>query len=230
MLSRCPFPECLTEFAVEEAATASDRFARAICPKCKRFITARPAQLLDDLAARREARFKEESSEVAVPTCGSHSIAVVLDDIRSLHNVGATFRSADAAGFTEVYLCGITGVPPRKEIAKVSLGAEEWLPYNYRVNIVEVLVDLRRRGFTIVSLERNQESACLVTLLREGKLTKPLALVVGNEVTGVSPEAMALSDHICHLNMRGRKESLNVSVAYGVAAYFIAEGLAQLEP
>lgn len=165
-----------------------------------------------------------------MPTCGSHSIAVVLDDIRSLHNVGATFRSADAAGFTEVYLCGITGVPPRKEIAKVSLGAEEWLPYNYRVNIVEVLVDLRRRGFTIVSLERNQESACLVTLLREGKLTKPLALVVGNEVTGVSPEAMALSDHICHLNMRGRKESLNVSVAYGVAAYFIAEGLAQLEP
>jgi tRNA G18 (ribose-2'-O)-methylase SpoU len=122
-------------------------------------------------------------------------------------------------------LCGITGVPPRKEIAKVSLGAEEWLAYEYRVYITEVLTLLKKQGYTIVALERNSHSQSLTALLRAGRLTTPLALIVGNEVSGVSPEALSLSDHICHLNMRGRKESLNAAVAYGVAAYFLAEAL-----
>lgn len=150
---------------------------------------------------------------------------VVLDDIRSLHNVGATFRTADAAGFGHVYLCGITGRPPRKEISKVSLGAEEWLPFTYRVYLLEVLADLKKRGYTIVALERNENSRSLAALLAERSLGCPLALIVGNEVTGVSPEGLQLCDYVAHLNMRGRKESLNVSVAYGVAAYFLAEAL-----
>jgi 23S rRNA (guanosine2251-2'-O)-methyltransferase len=215
--SRCPYIDCQAQFEV--AAPDKDRFPLADCPSCGRRCAARPVQLLDELALKRQKPGPQENA------LNRALLVVVLDDIRSLHNVGATFRTADAAGFGQVYLCGITGVPPRKEIAKVSLGAEEWLAYEYRVYITEVLTLLKKHGYTIVALERNSHSQSLSSLLRAGRLTTPLALVVGNEVTGVSPEALSLSDHICHLNMRGRKESLNVAVAYGVAAYFLAEAL-----
>lgn len=218
MDSRCPYIDCAAQFEI--AAPDKDRFPIADCPSCGRRCAARPVQLLDELVSKRQKTVwpKEYAPNPAL-------LVVVLDDIRSLHNVGATFRTADAAGFGQVYLCGITGVPPRKEIAKVSLGAEEWLAYEYRVYITEVLTHLKQQGYTIVALERNSHSQSLAGLLRAGQLTTPLALIVGNEVTGVSPEALSLSDHICHLNMRGRKESLNVAVAYGVAAYFLAEAL-----
>jgi 23S rRNA (guanosine2251-2'-O)-methyltransferase len=88
-------------------------------------------------------------------------LVVVLDDIRSLHNVGAVFRTADAAGFSHVYLSGITGVPPRKEIAKVSLGAEDWLPYSYHLFLPEILLPLKAAGYSIVALERRAKLAAL---------------------------------------------------------------------
>jgi 23S rRNA (guanosine2251-2'-O)-methyltransferase len=215
--SRCPYIDCQAQFEV--ARPDKDRFPLADCPSCGRRCAARPVQLLDELASKRQKPGPQENALKRA------LLVVVLDDIRSLHNVGATFRTADAAGFDQVYLCGITGVPPRKEIAKVSLGAEEWLAYEYRVYITEVLTLLKKQGYTIVALERNSHSQSLTALLRAGRLTTPLALIVGNEVSGVSPEALSLSDHICHLNMRGRKESLNAAVAYGVAAYFLAEAL-----
>jgi tRNA G18 (ribose-2'-O)-methylase SpoU len=150
-------------------------------------------------------------------------LIVVLDNIRSLHNVGAIFRTADAAGFSYLYLCGLTGVPPRNEISKVSLGSETWLPYKYEMFLPAVVAPLKKKGYNIVALEKCPGSTGLYESLKAGQLQLPLALIVGNEVGGLSHEGVALADHICHLNMRGKKESLNVSVAFGVASYFLAE-------
>jgi tRNA G18 (ribose-2'-O)-methylase SpoU len=158
-------------------------------------------------------------------------LAACLDDIRSLWNVGSIFRSADGAGFDTLFLCGITGTPPRKEIAKTSLGAEEHVQWHYFGFTAELLPLLRQQGFMIVGLEFVEEageqagSMSLKQALAERKLAKPLCLVVGNEVLGVSGEALSHCDLVCHLPMRGFKESLNVAVAFGIAAYEIAEQL-----
>lgn len=202
----------------------SDRFGCGQCPACLRDCVARPFELISALASKRGLDLGLDRTIIA-PDPDVAKLVVVLDDIRSLHNVGAVFRTADAAGFSHVYLSGITGVPPRKEIAKVSLGAEDWLPYSYHLFLPEILLPLKAAGYSIVALEREQNSCSLYQALTVGALKLPLCLLVGNEVQGVSVEALALCDDICHLNMRGKKESLNASVAFGVAAYFLAETL-----
>jgi 23S rRNA (guanosine2251-2'-O)-methyltransferase len=159
------------------------------------------------------------------PNPAQHPLIVILDNIRSLHNVGAIFRTADAAGFSYLYLCGLTGAPPRNEIAKVSLGAETWMPYRYELFLPAVVAPLKKIGYQIVALEKCPGSIGLYESLKEGSLQLPLALIVGNEVGGLSHEGVAMADNVCHLNMRGKKESLNVSVAFGVASYFFAEHL-----
>jgi 23S rRNA (guanosine2251-2'-O)-methyltransferase len=159
------------------------------------------------------------------PDPAKDKLIVVLDNIRSLHNVGAIFRTADAAGFSFLYLCGLTGVPPRNEIAKVSLGAETWLSYRYEIFLPAAVAPLKEKGYQIVALEKCSGSIDLYESLVESRLQLPLALIVGNEVGGLSHEGVAMADHVCHLNMRGKKESLNVSVAFGVASYFLAEHL-----
>lgn len=209
---------------VGEQYQQSDRFGCGQCPACQRDCVARPAELISALASKRGLDLDLDRTIIA-PEPDVAKLVVVLDDIRSLHNVGAVFRTADAAGFSHVYLSGITGVPPRKEIAKVSLGAEDWLPYSYHLFLPEILLPLKAAGYSIVALERDKNSRSLYQALTAGALKLPLCLLVGNEVQGVSVEALALCDDICHLNMRGKKESLNASVAFGVAAYFLAETL-----
>ena len=147
----------------------------------------------------------------------------VVEDVRSLFNVGAIFRTADGAGMDKIYMCGITGAPPRKEIEKVSLGAENTVNWEWRFGCVSILRDLKERGFQIVALEKTENSRPLTQLLADGKISRPLCLVVGNEVSGVSAEALALSDIVADLPMKGMKESLNVSVAFGIAAYALSE-------
>jgi tRNA G18 (ribose-2'-O)-methylase SpoU len=219
----CPYPDCRSSFeVVGEQHQQSDRFGRGQCPNCGRHCVARPAELITALAGKQGLDLDIDRSIIA-PEPEVAKLVVVLDDIRSLHNVGAVFRTADAAGFSHIYLSGITGVPPRKEISKVSLGAEDWLPYSYHLFLPEILTPLKASGYSIVALERDQNSRSLYQALVSGSLKLPLCLLVGNEVQGVSIEALALCDDICHLNMRGKKESLNASVAFGVAAYFLAE-------
>jgi len=173
--------------------------------------------LIEQLAAKNVRPLKS-----AVP---ASPLVVVLDDIRSLHNVGAVFRTADAAGFGHLYLCGITGVPPRSQITKVSLGAEAWVSHSYHSFLPDILGPLKLAGYTIIALEKNAKSKALYQELSSANFHLPICLILGNEVQGVSPEALHLADHVCHLNMRGEKESLNASVAFGVAAYFMAEAL-----
>lgn len=145
----------------------------------------------------------------------------VLENIRSLHNVGALFRTADGAGFGGLALCGITGCPPRNEIRKTALGAEEFVAWRYENSALEAISSLKAAGYFVLALEKTDKSV----LLEEVACETPLALVVGNEYYGVSEEALAAADAVGHIPMFGQKISLNVSVAFGVAAYEIRKRL-----
>jgi len=142
----------------------------------------------------------------------------VLDNVRSLHNVGAIFRTADAAGVGKLYLCGMTGAPPRHEIRKAALGAEEVVAWEYFKQTSETLLKLKSEGYFLLALESTPASIDY----RRAAYRFPLALVVGHEYNGIAPEILALCDAAIALPMRGIKVSLNVAVAFGVAAYEIA--------
>jgi tRNA G18 (ribose-2'-O)-methylase SpoU len=144
---------------------------------------------------------------------------IILPNIRSGHNVGAMFRTADGSGVDKLYLTGYTPCPPHVQVDKVSLGAEKWMPWEHFKNTVPLLKKLKKQGFTIVALEQTKKSGSIYAW----KPKFPLALVVGNEKTGVTPNVLKYCDQSVHLPMRGRKNSLNVSVAAGIAMYHIAE-------
>ena len=141
---------------------------------------------------------------------------IILENLRSLHNVGSILRTADGAGWDKVYLTGYTGCPPDRRIEKVSLGAEEFLAWEHNPSPIECVQTLKADGFKIFSLEQTSQS---VDLLSYQNQAENIALVLGNEVEGVSPELLAESDVHLEIPMRGQKGSLNVSIAAGVALY-----------
>ncbi len=229
---QCPYPDCGALSKFSPRSPKDDRPLEAhICPQCGRKFSPRSVGAVGQILAAQERHLRRSGNQqnlaasAAPPDPARDRLVVVVDNIRSLHNVGAIFRTADAAGFSYLYLCGLTGVPPRNEISKVSLGSETWLPYRYQVFLPEAVIPLKEMGYQIVALEKCPGSTGLYESLVQGHLQKPLALIVGNEVGGLSHEGAAMADQICHLNMRGKKESLNVSVAFGVASYFLAEHL-----
>ena len=142
---------------------------------------------------------------------------VVLDNIRSIYNVGAFFRTSDAILAEKLYLCGITGHPPRKDIDKVALGAVEVVPWEYSPSVRETLLKLKEKGVTICALELTQESIHY----KEAHYPFPMALILGNEVEGISEEIMPLVDMAVDIPMLGRANSLNVATAYGIVGYEI---------
>lgn len=149
----------------------------------------------------------------------SNQQCALLEDVRSLWNVGSIFRSADGAGVSTLYLTGITGSPPRREIAKTSLGAEQNVNWRYHWNSLSVLTILKRHKVLLLGLERTAGSQPLNQFrLKAGQ---KVCLIVGNEVSGLSQEALSVCDVVCDLPMHGVKESLNVAVAFGIAAYFL---------
>ena len=145
---------------------------------------------------------------------------IIAENIRSLHNVGAIFRTADGAGWKEVFLCGYTGCPPDRRIEKVSLGAENTIKWKHFETAKEVIQELKKEGFQIVALEISDQS---VDIFSFSETDKNIALVLGNEVEGVSPEVLDLCDTHVEIPMHGEKESLNVSVAAGIALYVLGE-------
>lgn len=142
---------------------------------------------------------------------------VVVDNVRSLENVGSIFRTADALGVTKIFLCGISGKPPHQKISKTALGAEKTIPFEYHKQTWRLVEKLKKEGIHIISLEQHKKAIDYQKL----NVKFPLALVIGNEVKGVSKKVLELSDKIIFLPMKGQKESLNVSVAFGVAGYQI---------
>ena len=140
---------------------------------------------------------------------------MLLDNVRSLHNVGAMFRSADAAGVAELILCGITGRPPRPEIEKTALGATETVPWRYEKDALAAICQLKAAGVTIVALEHTAESRPFWSVA----YPTPVCLVVGNEVWGVQESLLEAVDLAVEIPMLGAKHSLNAGVAFGVAVY-----------
>lgn len=144
-------------------------------------------------------------------------VFVLLDNIRSLFNVGAIFRTADGAGVSKIFLTGITGKPPHREIHKVALGAEETVPWTYYKNPADLLKEFRKKDIPIFALEATENSVPFDTV----DYPETLCLIVGNEYNGIGEELLREADAVVHLPMRGKKVSLNVSVAFGIAAYEI---------
>jgi tRNA G18 (ribose-2'-O)-methylase SpoU len=147
------------------------------------------------------------------------SVCVIANDIRSLHNVGSIFRSCDAFGVERLYLTGISGTPPRKEIAKVSLGSEHRVAWEYQEGVLALINELKTRGVKIVALENGQGSVDINSF----KFKDKIALVIGNEVAGVSPEILDMCDAQVEIPMLAAKKSLNVSVAFGIALFALGQ-------
>jgi tRNA G18 (ribose-2'-O)-methylase SpoU len=142
-------------------------------------------------------------------------VHVILDNIRSLYNVGSVFRTADALGIEKIWLGGITGTPEQSGLKKVSLGAENSVAWEQVKQPWRVVEKLKKQGFQIIALELTKDSI-------DVNMFKPkflLALIIGNEVTGFSKNLLSRSDAVVSIPMKGIKESLNVSVAFGIAAY-----------
>jgi tRNA G18 (ribose-2'-O)-methylase SpoU len=150
---------------------------------------------------------------------------VLLNNIRSLHNVGSIFRTADAVGVERIYLCGITPSPldrfgvVRGDIAKVSLGAENTVPWESVKSITALIARLKKQGFKIVALEQSPSSIPYYSLPLTNYPLPKIALVLGAEVEGVSASVLRACDAIIDIPMNGAKESLNVGVSFGIAAY-----------
>ncbi|MCX8122808.1 MAG: RNA methyltransferase [Spirochaetes bacterium] len=142
-------------------------------------------------------------------------VVTVLENIRSLYNVGSMFRSADAARIAYMYLCGYTPHPPRKEIEKTALGSTESVPWEHSIKPVSVITMLKNQGFVIAALEHTTTSISYF----EYAYNYPLCIVVGNEVDGISSEILSLCDVALEIPMFGIKHSLNVAVAYGIVVH-----------
>lgn len=142
---------------------------------------------------------------------------IIAHNIRSLHNVGAIFRTADSFGVTKIFLTGYTGTPPDPKISKVALGAEEYVQWEKQKSLVRLVKKLREQGVRIAVLENNVKYK--TTLLSKYKPKFPLALILGEETKGNTKKILELADDILEIPMHGQKESLNVSVACGVALY-----------
>lgn len=148
---------------------------------------------------------------------------VILDNIRSVYNVGSIFRTSDALGVDKIFLCGYTPTPTdrfgraRKDLAKVALGAEKDIAWEYFSKTAEIIKKLKKEGFTIIAVEQDKKSLDF----KKVKAKYPLAIVMGNEVAGIDKKTLTLCDVIAEIPMVGNKESLNVSVSFGIAGYGI---------
>lgn len=156
---------------------------------------------------------KEFVTKVYKNTDYKSRICLLAHNIRSLWNVGSFFRTADTFGVEKIFLTGYTATPPRREISKTAIGAEEWIDWEYDENPKEVIRKLKMRNWKLVGLEITEGAFAV----NEYKPSEKTCLIVGHEVTGIPEDLLKLCDDIIYIPMHGKKESLNVSVATGIA-------------
>jgi len=162
---------------------------------------------MDELGRKSVEAFKQANKTPLI---------VVLDNIRSMHNVGSVFRSADAFLIEAIYLCGYTPQPPHRDINKTALGATETVAWKYFTTTDEALKELNNNGYKVYALEQAEGSVSLEQFIRKDDKT---AIVLGNEVEGVADEVLALCDGCIEIPQLGSKHSLNVSVAAGIVLW-----------
>ena len=150
---------------------------------------------------------------------------LILPDIRSAINIGAMFRTADAVGISKIYLTGFSPRPTdqfnrtQKDIAKSALGAETWIPWEYKKTLIPLVNSLKKEGYIIIAIEQDKRAIDY----REIKTPEKVAIIMGPEVTGLDKKVLDKCDFIAEIPMQGKKESLNVSVACGIALFRILE-------
>lgn len=148
-------------------------------------------------------------------------LVVVLDNVRSMHNVGSVFRTSDAFRMERIILCGYTPQPPHRDIHKTALGATETVAWQYAPSNLDAVMNLKRQGFKLVAVEQTTNSISLPAFQWDGAM--PLAVIFGNEVEGVNDEVLALCDAAIEIPQYGMKHSLNISVAAGIVLYRLME-------
>ena len=201
----CTAPACRFRFPA-----AAGQVAGAHCPWCGEL-----TQVVHRLPAP-----TERAASAAPAAAPGFPIAALLDNVRSLFNVGSIFRSADGAGLAQLYLCGVTPTPEHPKLGKTALGAEKLVAWSHHRNAVILAEELRAAGWTLWALETGAAADSIFTVAPP---RPPLALVVGGEVTGVDPDVLALCERRVAIPMAGRKASLNVAVAFGVAAVLLRQ-------
>lgn len=154
------------------------------------------------------------------------SLTVVVPNLRSLYNVGSIFRTADAVGAEKLWLCGITGIPPANQISKTALDAEKVVSWEYAEKADRVLDRLREAGYEIVMLEQTSQSIPYEEYIPK----RPVCLVLGNEISGVGDDLLPHCNLAVEIEMAGVKNSLNVTVAFGVVAYHLRRHLLANHP
>ncbi|MBD1259555.1 RNA methyltransferase [Maribacter polysiphoniae] len=144
-------------------------------------------------------------------------LVIVLDNIRSLNNIGSVFRTADAFLVEKIYLCGITATPPHKDIRKTALGATESVSWEYRKDTLELVAQLKLDGYQVISVEQAENAELLNRFSVDPSMK--YALVLGNEVKGVDQEVVSASDGVLEIPQYGTKHSLNISVSAGIVIW-----------
>jgi tRNA G18 (ribose-2'-O)-methylase SpoU len=196
----CLNPECRFRFPVSGRRLAA-------CPNC------RQANLI---ITQVEPSPVERTVDLPPsPFCGA-----LLDNIRSIHNVGSIFRTADGLALERLFLCGITATPEHPRLAKTALGSHETVQWTYHLNAVQAVRTLLENAFEVWALEGGQEAESVFTIQSLPPASK-IILAVGNEITGLDPDIIQLSSRVLFIPMQGMKGSLNVSVAFGIAAYYL---------
>ena len=214
-IRQCTDQSCRLRFPVPLDERSGER-----CPRC-RGSTAVVAAVNAPSERNDEAGGSTPIARPRLP------IEALLDNVRSLFNVGSIFRSADGAGLRRLYLCGITPTPENPKLAKTALGAEQGVAWLHHTNGVDAIQQLRDEGYAIWALEEQSDAEALFTVALP---TQPILLVVGNEVTGVDPGILQQCDKIVVIPMYGVKRSLNVATAFGVAAVILAQRYREQSP
>jgi 23S rRNA (guanosine2251-2'-O)-methyltransferase len=152
----------------------------------------------------------------AIPDVQKLPVAVILNNIRSTYNVGSIFRTSDGAMIQKLYCCGFTPAPPKKEILKTALGSTESVAWEFVKDPMDVVLKLKSEGYKIAALELTEDSIPHYSVPPH---SFPLALIIGNEITGVSQELLDVCDMALEIPQYGIKQSLNVAVAYGISIF-----------
>lgn len=154
------------------------------------------------------------------------NFCLILDDVRSMNNVGSAFRTADAFLVEKIYLCGITGTPPHREIEKTALGSTDSVTWEHRQDIVELINELKQNDYTVLAVEQVENSLKLNDF--QPLACKKYAFVFGNEVFGVNDAAIAAADHCLEIPQYGTKHSLNIAVTVGIICWdYVSKVMAQ---
>ena len=210
-IRQCTNPTCRLRFPIDLAAIHQAGLHPDRCPRC-----GAPVTLVT-------GSFHNPKVIPSLPPPGLPEIEALLDNIRSTFNVGAMFRTADGAGLRHLHLAGITPTPDHPKVAKTALGAESSVPWTAHANGLEAALELCDLGYHLWALERGPRSISLFEAARSMP-AEPVLLVVGNETAGVDPGLLDACERVVAIPMQGVKQSLNVAIAFGIAAYTLRYG------